>query len=138
MIPFIPFEISLLTAAQSMIGIFLSTALVQSGIDKLADRKGNLDWLEGHFSSSILNGMGPLMLSIITVLELAGGGLCAVGAVLLMIGHTGNYLITGLLIAGFNFLALFFGQRVAKDYEGAAVLVGYFILTMLGILSFTI
>ena len=44
-------------------------------------------------------------------------------------------LIIGLLIAALNFLALFLGQRIAKDYEGAAVLVNYFILNILGLLS---
>ena len=44
-------------------------------------------------------------------------------------------LTIGLLIAALNFLALFFGQRIAKDYEGAAVLVNYFILNILGLLS---
>ena len=44
-------------------------------------------------------------------------------------------LTAGLLVAALNFLALFFGQRIAKDYEGAAVLVNYFILNVLGLLS---
>jgi hypothetical protein len=47
-----------------------------------------------------------------------------------------NMLLTiGLLIAALNFLALFLGQRIAKDYEGAAVLVNYFILNIIGLLS---
>ena len=47
-----------------------------------------------------------------------------------------NLLLTiGFLIAALNFLALFLGQRIAKDYEGAAVLVNYFILNILGLLS---
>ena len=30
-------------------------------------------------------------------------------------------------------IALFFGQRIAKDYAGAAVLVPYFLLTLVAI-----
>ncbi len=138
MIPFLPFDLTILTASQSMIGIFLSTALIQSGIDKIIDRKGNLDWLEGHFSKSILKGTVPATLSLITLLEVSGGVLCAGGAMLNILGSGSDYLILGLLISGLNFIALFFGQRIAKDYEGAAVIVGYFILTMLALLSFTI
>lgn len=138
MIPFLPFELTILALSQSMIGIFLSTALIQSGIDKIVDKNGNLEWLQGHFSKSILKGTVPLTLSIVTLLELISGVLCAVGSVLVLSGNPGDYLLLGLVVAGLNFMALFFGQRVAKDYEGAAVLVGYFILTVIGILTFTI
>jgi len=40
-----------------------------------------------------------------------------------------------LLLLAVTILILFFGQRVAKDYLGAADLVPYFILIMLGIMS---
>jgi len=36
----------------------------------------------------------------------------------------------GAVIAGVNIVALFFGQRVSKDYAGAAALVPYFLLTL--------
>lgn len=137
MIPFLSFDITILTAFQSMIGVFLSTALIQSGMDKIIDRKGNLEWLDGHFSKSILKGTVPVTLSLITVFEISGGALCAGGAILNLFGKGGDYLILGLIVSGLNFMALFFGQRIAKDYEGAAVIVGYFILTMLALLSFT-
>ena len=34
-------------------------------------------------------------------------------------------------------LALFGGQRIAKDYDGASVLVIYFTINIIGILTFT-
>jgi diacylglycerol kinase len=40
------------------------------------------------------------------------------------------------LLCGINLVALIFGQRFAKDYAGAAVLVNYFILIMVGVLTF--
>ena len=36
--------------------------------------------------------------------------------------------IYGAQLASINVLLLFFGQRIAKEYAGAAVLVSYFIL----------
>jgi diacylglycerol kinase len=36
-----------------------------------------------------------------------------------------------------SILALFFGQRVAKDYAGAAVLVPYFLLTLVALYLLT-
>lgn len=131
-------EFSILSIVQLLIGLFIATALIQSGVDKITDRSGNLEWLSGHFSQTILRGTVPLMLTIITLLELAGGGLCLIGGVWVILGRCDQYLLYGLIISGVNFLALFFGQRIAKDYEGAAVLVGYFILVILGLLTFTI
>ena len=48
------YEILLLNLIQSLIGIFISIALLQSGMDKVFDYKGNLSWLTDHFSNSIL------------------------------------------------------------------------------------
>ncbi len=131
-------EITILSIVQLFIGLFISIALIQSGIDKITDRSGNLEWLTGHFSESILKNTVPMMLSIVTVLELVAGGLCLTGGIMVILGKCNQYLLYGLIISGVNFLALFFGQRIAKDYEGAAVLVGYFILVILGLLTFTI
>jgi hypothetical protein len=39
----------------------------------------------------------------------------------------------GALISAIAILALFFGQRIAKDYAGAAVLVPYFLLALAAI-----
>ncbi len=131
-------EVSILTIIQSLIGFFIAAALVQSGLDKITDRKGNMDWLMGHFSKTFLSSSVPIMLTVVTLLELAGGLLCGIGALMVLFGECSLWLMYGLTISGVNFLMLFFGQRIAKDYEGAAVLVGYFILVILGLLTFTI
>ena len=120
---------------QSLIGLFLSIALLQSGFDKISDRIGNLEWLRGHFSDSPLHGLVPLLLSVITVLEIFAGTCTLIGSFLNLVNGNNIMLTIGLLIAALNFLALFVGQRIAKDYEGAAVLVNYFILSVLGLLS---
>ena len=131
-------EVSILTIIQSLIGFFIAAALVQSGLDKITDRKGNMDWLMGHFSKTFLSSSIFIMLTVVTLLELAGGLLCGIGALMVLFGECSLWLMYGLTISGVNFLMLFFGQRIAKDYEGAAVLVGYFILVILGLLTFTI
>ena len=43
----------------------------------------------------------------------------------------------GMMLSGVSLLALFFGQRVAKDYAGAGALTGYFILVVVGLLILT-
>jgi hypothetical protein len=109
---------------------FLAILFLQSGIDKVVDRRGNLDWLKGHFSKSPLAGMVPLMVSAITVLELAAGALSAVGSAMIVIAHSSTLAFYGATIAAISIIALFFGQRMAKDYAGAATLVPYFLLAL--------
>ena len=120
---------------QSLIGLFLSIALLQSGFDKITDRIGNLEWLRGHFSDSPLHGSVPSLLNVVTVLEIFAGSFTLMGSFVNLVNGNNMLLTIGLLIAALNFLALFLGQRIAKDYEGAAVLVNYFILNIIGLLS---
>ena len=135
MIEVFQFDINLLNIVQSLIGFFLSIALLQSGLDKIIDRKGNLEWLSGHFSNSPLRGLVPLLLNVVTVLEIFAGSCSIIGSFVNLVNGNNMLLTAGLLVAALNFLALFFGQRIAKDYEGSAVLVNYFILNVLGLLS---
>ena len=59
--------------------LLVSVLFIQSGLDKVFDWKGNLDWLAGHFSKTFLAKMVPMMVATITVTELATGILSAVG-----------------------------------------------------------
>jgi hypothetical protein len=116
------------------IAALLGILFLQSGIDKVVDRKGNVEWLTGHFSKSILASQVVPMLSVITLIELAAGALSAIGAPVLLL--TGGRLLAalGAGLAVVAILMLFFGQRVAKDYAGAAALVPYFTVACAGLL----
>ena len=129
------YEILLLNLIQSLIGIFISIALLQSGMDKVFDYKGNLSWLTDHFSNSILKNNVSLLLLTITIIELLSGFLLFLGALINILISNSDLLVVGFLTSSINFIFLFFGQRMAKDYAGAAVIVNYFILNMLGLLS---
>jgi hypothetical protein len=118
---------------QTLVSAFLAILFLQSGIDKVVDRRGNLEWLTGHFAKSPLAGLVPLMLSVLTLFELAAGGLSAVGCVLILVLRGSTLAFYGAVIAAISLTALFFGQRVAKDYPGAAILVPYFLLTLVAI-----
>jgi diacylglycerol kinase len=112
---------------------FLAILFVQSGIDKIVDRRGNLDWLKGHFAKSRFAGIVPLLLTVLTILEIAAGALSAVGCVLVILSKDSTIAFYGAILSAAAVTALFFGQRIAKDYAGAAVLVPYFLLTLLAI-----
>lgn len=108
--------------------LFVAVLFIQSGLDKVFDRKGNLEWLTGHFSKTFLAGMVPMMLGAITLLELATGFLSAVGLIYFLVTGSAVVIFYASIVGAASITALFFGQRVAKDYPGAAVLVPYFLL----------
>jgi hypothetical protein len=111
--------------------LLVSILFIQSGLDKVFDWRGNLEWLNGHFSKTVLSGMVPMMLGTVTLMELATGFLSAIGIIYFL--ATGSFLLIFIasIIGTTSITALFFGQRVAKDYPGAAILVPYFILMLI-------
>ena len=116
---------------QILVSAFLAVLFLQSGLDKVIDRKGNREYLDQHFSGSPLaSTVGPMFL-VITILEVSAGALSGVGCALLLLTHDPTVAFLGAVLGGINIVALFFGQRVSKDYAGAAALVPYFLL-MLG------
>ena len=118
---------------QILVATFLAILFLQSGIDKIVDRRGNLEWLKGHFAKSALAGVVPAMLTTITILELAAGILSAIGCIFVLLSRDSTVAFYGAIISAIAIISLFFGQRMAKDYAGAAVLVPYFLITLVAI-----
>ena len=118
---------------QVLISAFLAVLFLQSGLDKVVDRRGNRAYLDQHFAKSPLAGTVGPMFAVITVLEVSAGALLGVGCALVLLTHDSMVAYLGAVLAAINIIALFFGQRVAKDYAGAAVLVPYFLLALTGI-----
>ena len=109
---------------------FLAILFLQSGLDKVFDWKGNLEWMKAHFSESILKEVVPLLLATVTLVEVSAGIFSTVGVVNILVGKGDYVAFVGTLLSSMALLMLFFGQRIAKDYAGAGGLVPYFILTL--------
>lgn len=109
---------------------------LQSSLDKLFNWKGEKEYLTGHFAKSPLKGTVPLLLPVIIIIELLAGGFSAAGffQVLLMRGTVLGFL--GMCFGTAAIVMLFFGQRVAKDYAGAASLIPYFLMCAAGMWVF--
>ena len=75
----------------------------------------------------------PILLTAITILEVAAGALSAIGCIILIVSRETTIAFYGALISAVVIIALFFGQRMAKEYAGAAVLVPYFVLALAAI-----
>jgi diacylglycerol kinase len=118
---------------QILVSAFLAILFLQSAIDKVVDRRGNFEFLQGHFAKSPLAGMVPLLVTLITILEMLAGVLSGIGCVVILAANNSAVAFYGAVISAISILALFFGQRMAKDYVGAAVLVPYFLLCLVAI-----
>lgn len=114
-------------SSEILILIFLVITFLQSGIDKITDWNGNLSWLKGHFKETPLKGMVPFMLGLVLLAEVVAGVLCTIGIYQIIAEQKTEMALWGAIISCVSLLMLLFGQRMAKDYEGARTIVVYFI-----------
>ena len=114
--------------AQLMTSLFLAILFLQSGLDKVFNFADNLGWLTGHFSKTPFRGQVKMMLITITIAEVAAGVLALLGALQIAMSGEKTLAMYGAQLATLDIVMLFFGQRIAKDYAGAASLVPYLIL----------
>jgi len=118
---------------QILVSAFLAILFLQSGLDKIVDRRGNRAYLDQHFAKSPLAGSVGPMFVVVTILEVSAGALSGIGCAVLLLTHDSTVAFLGAIVGGVNLTALFFGQRVSKDYAGAAALVPYFLLALTAI-----
>jgi hypothetical protein len=119
--------------AQILVSAFLAILFLQSGIDKVVDQRGNLEWLIGHFAKSPLARFVPALLLVLTIIEISAGALSGVGCLMIIFMRDPAVAFYGAIVSAVAILALFFGQRMTKEYAGAAVLVPYFLVTLVAI-----
>ncbi|MEX1189591.1 MAG: DoxX family protein [Bacteroidia bacterium] len=113
---------------------FFSILFLQSGLDKLKNFRENLSSISGHFSATFLSSLAPLLFIMLTVFELLAGFLSAYGIVELIIHNSPRIAMFGALFSMASLLSVFFGQRIAKDYGGAAGISSYFIVSALAVI----
>ena len=117
---------------------FNGILFTQSGLDKVFHYQGNLDYFKDHFKKSPLASTVGLLMPVITLLETSAGIISLAGLVLLLAGNDlgPTTAALGMCLGGVSLTCLFFGQRLAQDYAGAATLVPYFLMTMAGLVLY--
>jgi uncharacterized membrane protein YphA (DoxX/SURF4 family) len=113
--------------------LFVGALFLQSGWEKLNDWPGNLSWLKEHFRNTPIKAIVSGVLVILTGLELLSGTIIVAGLIVFLWKGCSIWLLVGYSLACASLLALFTGQRIAKDYAGAASLVPYFLLVLAGL-----
>lgn len=123
-----------LWVAQLLASGFFAVLFLQSGLDKVLDWPGNKGYIASVFAKTPLKRFSTPMLFGATVLEVGAGVVSAAGSLSLLLMKSSVLAFCGASLAGLALLSLFFGQRIAKDYAGAAGLVPYFMMAVLAVL----
>ena len=110
--------------------LFLAITFLQSGLDKILDWKGNIGWLKEHFSKTFMGKMVEINVAIILVIETVAGILAILGIYQLIVNDNSTLGFYAAILSAITLLLLLFGQRVAKDYDGARTIVIYLIPTI--------
>jgi len=113
--------------ASILVLVLLAVTFIQSGYDKVMDWKGNVAFLKDHFKNTSLKNQVPLALAHILIFELISGILCIVGGIQLILNNDRTVGLYGGIFSCITLIMLLFGQRLAKDYDGARTIVIYFI-----------
>jgi hypothetical protein len=121
------------TIGQLLTTGMLAVLFIQSGLDKVFNYAGNLSWFKEHFSKSFLGPTVPLLMPVITITEVVAGLLSAVGFLFILLGNGSEWGMWGSAVSGLALLMLFFGQRIAQEYAGAATLIPYFLMALAGV-----
>lgn len=133
---FFQYKTELLFVLKCLVLLYTAVLFLQSGLDKVTDRAGNVSYISSFFEKTFLRPVAPLLLTVVTLLELAAGVCAAVGLVLMIAGHGESLARTGIILGAVNILCLFTGMRIARDYAGAASITAYFVFLMVGMLVF--
>ncbi len=114
-------------ATENLILIFLIVVFLQSSIDKVFDWKGNLSFLKGHFADTPLESVTPFLLGTVLLSEMLAGLLCSAGLFQIVVFNETGFAFYGAIMSCISLLMLLFGQRLARDYEGAQTIAVYFV-----------
>jgi|TARA_B110000263_G_scaffold185890_1_gene163506 uncharacterized membrane protein YphA (DoxX/SURF4 family) len=134
---FLDQEFTYLSIICSFISIFVGIVMAQSGFDKIFNWEGELNFISEKFAKTPLSNFSAFGLIQVTIFEILSGLLSLFGAIMVLFYNDESYGIMGLILAAISLCILMLGQRISKDYEGAAVLVPYFLLTMIGLFMYS-
>ena len=130
------FNFNAIEIVQILSSIFFAIVFFQFGIDKVTYRNGNINFFENHFKNTLFHKIYAQALTALMLLELIAASLCAYGCIYSIVYKNTDFIFYGLLVTSFILLSLLLGQRIAKDYVGAADITIYFILCIITIISF--
>jgi uncharacterized membrane protein YphA (DoxX/SURF4 family) len=122
---------------QLIIMAFLAILFLQSGLDKVFKYKANHAWITNHFAKTPLKNTIKILFPLITITEVLAGVFSLGGIGVFLLNESTKIGLIGAELAALCIVMLFLGQRIAKDYAGAATLTQYFIVSLIAIYMLT-
>ena len=122
--------------AQISISAFIAIVFLQSATDKILDWSGNHAWLKDHFSKTFVRGLVAPMLALLTIVELMAGIMGVIGIACIICCADESCAFIAVVLSLLSYLMLIFGQRIAKDYDGAKTIAIYFGVSLMSLLFF--
>jgi protein-S-isoprenylcysteine O-methyltransferase Ste14 len=119
--------------ASVLVLVFLAVTFIMSAHDKLFHWNDNMAWMKPHFEKTILKNHVPLAIGILVFFEILASVLCFVGIVELYINGGRMFGFYGAVYSCITLLFMLFGQRLAKDFDGARTIAIYFVVAVLGV-----
>jgi len=119
--------------ASVLVLVFLTITFIMSAHDKLFHWNDNMAWMKPHFEKTILKNYVPQAAGILVVFELIAGISCVVGIIELYINGGRMFGFYGAVFSCVSLLMMLFGQRLAKDFDGARTIAIYFVVAVLGV-----
>ena len=119
--------------ASVLVLAFLAVTFIMSAHDKIFHWNDNMAWLKPHFEKTILKNLVPLTTGILLAFELIAGISSVVGIIELYINGGRMFGFYGAVFSCISLLFMLFGQRLAKDYDGARTIAIYFVVAILGV-----
>lgn len=120
-------------AASILLLVFLALTFIQSAYEKIFYWQENINWLKEHFSKTRLKNLINPSLVLLVLFELISGVLCIVGIIELIVNNGRTFGFYGAIFSSITLLMMLFGQRLAKDYDGARTIVIYFIPAVMAV-----
>jgi len=111
---------------------FLLITFGISVIEKLADWKGTIAYIEANFKQTFIKNLITPLITGLLILEVITCILIVYGVYSLIFYNDTFIAFLGLIFSGICVLYMLIGQRIAKDYVGATSLTVYFILIIIG------
>lgn len=133
-----PDTVWVLSIVAALCTLFMAVTFLQSGFNKLYKYAENKAYFISQAEQTFLKYFGGVAWLIIVLLELCAGIISIGGIALFLINGCTLLMGLGCLVSAFTLICLLFGQRVAKDYAGAAALTGYFLVAVVGLLSYAL
>ena len=118
-----------------LLSLFFVVTFLQSGIDKVLNRSGNLSWFQSVFESTMLRPIINPLFYWIAFQELFLGVWMLVAAYYYFFCECYCCIFTewGFVFCLALLIQLFTGQRIAKDYHGASGIIPYILTALLAI-----